>query len=167
MIHPTAIVHPDARIGTDVEIGPFCLIGEHVEIGDRTRLLSNVVVNGHTTIGEDVVVHPFAMIGAPSQDRKSLPGEISYTTVGDRTTIREYTSIHRATGHGEVTSVGHDTLLLAYVHIAHNCKVGNFVTMSTSRSSPAIASSTTTRRSAATWACTNSCASGSTAWSAA
>ena len=130
MIHPTAIVHPDAKLGADVEIGPFCLVGEHVEIGKGTRLLSNVVVNGHTTIGEDAVIHPFAMIGAPSQDRKSLPGEISYTTIGDRTTIREYVSVHRATGHGEVTSVGSDTLLLAYVHIAHNCKIGNFVTMS-------------------------------------
>ncbi len=130
MIHPTAIVHPKAVIGEGAEIGPFCVVGEHVAVGARTHLVSHVVVNGHTTIGEDSKIHPFCSIGAPSQDRKKLPGEISYTTIGSRSEIREYTSIHRATGDGEVTSVGDDTLLLAYVHIAHNCRVGNHVTMS-------------------------------------
>jgi UDP-N-acetylglucosamine acyltransferase len=128
-IHPTAIVHPSAVIGEGSEIGPFCLIGEDVKIGARTRLLSNVVVNGCTTIGDDCDIHPFCSIGAPSQDRKS-GGETSYTKIGNRTTLREYVSVHRATGHGETTVVGDDTLLLAYVHIAHNCQIGNHVTMS-------------------------------------
>jgi UDP-N-acetylglucosamine acyltransferase len=92
-------------------------------------LLAHVVVNGHTTIGEDCEIHPFCSVGAPSQDRK-YHGERAYTTIGNRTTLREYVSVHRATGEDEVTSIGDDTLLLAYVHIAHNCHVGNHVTMS-------------------------------------
>jgi UDP-N-acetylglucosamine acyltransferase len=123
------VIHPSAKIGEDAEIGPFCLVGEHVSIGARSKLLSNVVVNGYTSIGEESTIYPFCTIGFPSQDRKSA-GERSYTKIGDRTTLREYVSIHRATGEEEVTSVGDDCLLLAYVHIAHNCIVGNGVTMS-------------------------------------
>ncbi len=130
MIHPTAVVHPKAVIGEGAEIGPFCVVGEHVSIGARTMLFAHIVVNGHTTIGEDSTIHPFCSIGAPSQDRKKAVGEVAYTTIGNRTEIREYVSVHRATGAGETTSVGDDTLLLAYVHIAHNCHVGNHVTMS-------------------------------------
>ncbi len=129
MIHPTAIVHPGAKIGKNVEIGPYCLVGEHAIIGDRVALLAHVVVNGHTTLGEDVVIHPFASIGATSQDRKAAD-EVAYTTIGERTIVREYASIHRATGSGNTTRVGTDCLLLAYTHVAHNCQIGNFVTMS-------------------------------------
>jgi UDP-N-acetylglucosamine acyltransferase len=129
LIHPTAIVHPKAVIGEGAEIGPFCVIGEHVRVGSRTRLLAHVVVNGYTTLGEDCEVHPFCSVGAPSQDRK-YHGERAYTTIGNRTILREYVSVHRATGEDEVTSIGDDTLLLAYVHIAHNCRIGNHVTMS-------------------------------------
>jgi len=128
-IHPTSIVHPGAQIADDVEIGPYCLVGENVEIGARSKLLSHVVVNGFTTIGEDTTIYPFCTIGLPSQDKKSSD-ERSYTTIGNRTTIREYVSIHRGTGAEEITSVGDDCLLLAYVHIAHNCRIGNGVTMS-------------------------------------
>jgi UDP-N-acetylglucosamine acyltransferase len=129
MMHPTAIVHPGAKIGKNVEIGPYCLVGDNVTIGDRAALLAHVVINGHTTLGDDVVIHPFASIGATSQDRKAAD-EIAYTTIGDRTIVREYASIHRATGPGNTTRVGSDCLLLAYTHIAHNCTVGNHVTMS-------------------------------------
>ena len=129
MIHATAVVHPDATIADDAEIGPYCLVGEHVTIGSRTKLLAHVIVNGDTTIGEDTVIYPFCSIGLPSQDRKDQ-GEHSYTRIGNRTIIREYVSIHRATGAEELTLVGDDCLLLAYVHIAHNCRVGNDVTMS-------------------------------------
>jgi UDP-N-acetylglucosamine acyltransferase len=129
MIHPTAIVHPNARLGKETEIGPYCIVGENVAIGARTKLLAHVVVNGNTTIGEDCEIYPFGSIGMASQDRKSH-GELAYTTIGDRTTLREYVSIHRATGEGQTTSVGSDCLLLAYVHIAHNCRIGNGVTMS-------------------------------------
>ena len=129
MIHPSAVVHPKATIGEGAEIGPFCVIGENVRIGERTRLLSHVVVNGYTTVGAESDIYPFCSIGAPSQDRK-FHGERSYTTIGDRTTLREYVSVHRATGEGQTTAIGDDVLLLAYVHIAHNCRIGNHVTMS-------------------------------------
>jgi UDP-N-acetylglucosamine acyltransferase len=129
VIHPTAIVHPGATLGHDVEIGPYCLVGDNVTIGARTKLLAQVIVNGHTTIGEDCTIHPFASLGGTSQDRKAAD-EISYTRIGDRTIVREYASIHRATGPGRATSVGNDCLLLAYTHVAHNCQIGNDVTMS-------------------------------------
>lgn len=129
MIHPTAIVHPTAKIAKDVEIGPYCLVGEHVSLGERSKLLAHVVVNGRTAIGEDCIIHPFASVGAISQDRKATE-EIAYTTIGNRTIIREYASIHRATGEGQTTSIGDDCLLLAYTHVAHNCHIGNDVTMS-------------------------------------
>jgi UDP-N-acetylglucosamine acyltransferase len=122
-------VHPAAVIARGAEIGPFCIIGEHVRVGANSRLLANVVVNGHTTIGEECTIYPFCSIGTASQDRK-YSGELAFTTIGDRTIVREYCSINRATGENEVTAVGDDCLLLAYVHIAHNCRIGNGVTMS-------------------------------------
>ncbi|MBV8579132.1 MAG: acyl-ACP--UDP-N-acetylglucosamine O-acyltransferase [Candidatus Eremiobacteraeota bacterium] len=131
MIHPSAIVHPNASIAKNVDIGPYCVVGEHVTIGARATLLAHVVITGRTTIGEDAVIHPFCSIGAPSQDRKAEEGELAYTTIGARTVIREYVSIHRGSADaGGVTSVGDDCLILAYGHIAHNCHVGNGVTMS-------------------------------------
>ena len=129
MVHPTAIVHPRAKIARGAEVGPYCVVGEHVTIGRGAVLQAHVVVNGWTELGEDCQIFPFATIGASSQDRK-YEGERAFTKIGDRTMIREYVSIQRATGEDEVTSVGDDCLLLAYVHIAHNCIVGNGVTMS-------------------------------------
>ena len=129
MLHPTAIVHPGAEIGKNAEIGPYCIVGEHVSVGARTVLQAHVVVNGWTEIGEDCLFYPFSTVGAASQDRK-YAGERAFTRIGDRTILREYVSIQRATGHDEVTAVGSDCLLLAYVHIAHNCILGNGVTIS-------------------------------------
>lgn len=129
MLHPTAIVHPAADIGKGVEVGPYCIVGEHVSIGARTVLQAHVVVNGWTEIGEDCMLYPFSTVGAASQDRK-YAGERALTRIGNRTTLREYVSIQRATGHESITAVGDDCLLLAYVHIAHNCVLGNGVTMS-------------------------------------
>jgi UDP-N-acetylglucosamine acyltransferase len=131
VIHPSAIVHPNANISKTADIGPFCIVGEHVTVASRATLLGHVVVTGRTTIGEGAVIHPFATIGAPSQDRKAEEGEAAFTTIGARTVIREYVSIHRGTAEaGGVTSVGDDCLILAYGHVAHNCRVGNDVTMS-------------------------------------
>ena len=129
MIHPTAIVHPNAQIARGAEIGPYCIIGENVTIGTGSVLQAHVVVNGWTDIGQECQIFPFATIGASSQDRKYF-GERAYTKIGNRTVLREYVSIHRATGPDQLTAVGDDCLLLAYVHIAHNCIVGNGVTMS-------------------------------------
>jgi len=129
MIHATAVVHPNANIARDAEIGPYCIVGENVKVGARTVLQAHVVVNGWTEIGEDCQIFPFATIGAASQDRKYV-GERAFTKIGHRTIIREYVSIQRATGEDQLTAVGDDCLLLAYVHIAHNCIIGNSVTMS-------------------------------------
>jgi UDP-N-acetylglucosamine acyltransferase len=131
VISPHAVVHPNAKIDRTAEVGPFCVVGEHVKIGKGSKLLAHVVVTGRTSIGDDVEIHPFASIGGPSQDRKASEDELVYTTIGDRTVIREYVSIHRATAEaGKLTAIGTDCLLLAYVHVAHNCTVGNHVTMS-------------------------------------
>jgi UDP-N-acetylglucosamine acyltransferase len=129
MLHPTAIVHPSAEIGPGSEVGPYCIVGEHASIGARTILQAHVVVNGWTQIGDDCQIYPFSTVGAASQDRK-YAGERAFTRVGNRTILREYVSIQRATGQDELTAVGDDCLLLAYVHIAHNCILGNGVTMS-------------------------------------
>ncbi len=122
-------MHPNAQIERGVEVGPFCLVGEHVKIGRGTVLQGHVVVNGWTEIGEDCQIFPFATIGSASQDRK-YRGERAYARIGSRTTLREYVSVQRGTGEESVTSIGDDCLLLAYVHVAHNCTVGRGVTMS-------------------------------------
>ncbi len=128
-IHSFAVVHPDAKLGRGVEIGPFCIVGPDVTIGDRTKLLANVIVNGHTIIGRDNEIHPFAVIGAASQDKK-YRGEVSYVRIGDHNVLREYVTIHRGTGAQTETVIGNNNLLLAYVHIAHNCRIGDGVVMS-------------------------------------
>jgi UDP-N-acetylglucosamine acyltransferase len=129
MLHSTAIVHPAAEIGKNVEVGPYCVVGEHVSIGANTVLQAHVIVNGWTEIGEDCILYPYCTVGAASQDRK-YAGERAYTRIGNRTVLREYVSIQRATGHDELTAVGDDCHLLAYTHVAHNCMLGNGVTMS-------------------------------------
>ncbi len=131
MIHHSAIVHPNANVHKAADIGPYCVVGKDATIGARASLLAHVVVTGRTTIGEETVIHPFATVGAPSQDRKAEEGEVAYTTIGARCVIREYVSIHRGSADaGGLTSIGDDCLLLAYTHVAHNCRVGNNVTMS-------------------------------------
>lgn len=129
MIHASAIVHPNAKLCAGVEIGPYCVVGEHVSIGKGSILHAHVVINGWTEVDEECLFYPFATIGAASQDKK-YHGERAFTKIGKRTIVREYVSIQRATGEEEVTCVGDDCLLLAYVHVAHNCIVGNGVTMS-------------------------------------
>ena len=129
MIHPTAIIHPGAQIGADCEIGPYCVIGQHVVLGDRCRLLSHVVIDGHTRLGQENEVFPFASIGLKTQDLK-LKGGLPRTEIGDRNTFREYVTIHSATGDGETTTIGSHNHILAYSHIAHNVRLGNHVIMS-------------------------------------
>ena len=127
-IHQFAVVHPNAKIGKNVEIGPFSVIGENVEIGDGTIVAPSVVINGWTKIGKDCHIFQGASVGEEPQDLK-FQGEKSYTEIGDRTKIHEFCTIHRATGEGEVTKIGNDCLLMAYVHVAHNCILGNNVIM--------------------------------------
>jgi UDP-N-acetylglucosamine acyltransferase len=127
MIHPTAIIHPAARIEPGVEIGPYAIIGEHVAIGAGSWVGPHAVIEGWTEIGKDNKIFQFASVGAPPQDLK-FRGERSWLRIGDRNTIREFTTLHRGTvtGGGE-TIVGNDNLLMAYSHVAHDCRVGNRV----------------------------------------
>lgn len=129
MIHSTAIIHPGAQIGADCEVGPYCVIGQHVVLGDRCRLLSHVVIDGHTRLGQENEVFPFASIGLKTQDLK-WKGGLTRTEIGDRNTFREYVTIHSATGDGETTTIGSHNHILAYSHIAHNVRLGNHVIMS-------------------------------------
>ena len=128
-IHETAVISPNARIAKNVEIGPYSVIGDHVEIGEGTRIGPHVVIHGWTSIGKDCRIFQFASIGEEPQDLK-FKGEKSYTFIGDRTTIREGATIHRATGEENETRIGNDCLLMALTHVAHNCILGNHVIMS-------------------------------------
>ena len=128
-IHATAVIHPGARLGEECEIGPFCVLGEHVVLGARCRLHAHVVVDGHTVLGTDNEIYPFASIGLKTQDLK-WKGGLTQTQIGDHNTIREYVTIHSATGDGETTRVGSHNNFLAYCHLAHNVNVANHVIMS-------------------------------------
>ena len=124
-IHPTAIVHPDARLGAGVEVGAFSIIGAHVEIGEGTRIGPHVVVDGYTRLGCHNRVFQFASIGAPPQDKK-YAGEPTRLEIGDRNQIREFCTFNCGTVQDVgVTRLGNDNWIMAYVHLAHDCQVGN------------------------------------------
>jgi UDP-N-acetylglucosamine acyltransferase len=128
-IHSTAIIDPKSEIDTNVEIGPFCIIKKGVRIKKGTRLLSHVIVDGCTEIGEQCIIYPFSSIGFPPQDLK-YKGEQTKLFIGKNNIIREYVTLHRASIGGDgVTSIADNNFLMAYVHIAHNCKIGNNVVM--------------------------------------
>jgi UDP-N-acetylglucosamine acyltransferase len=125
MIHPSAIISDSATIAEGVEIGPFSVIGDDVEIGVGTKIDSHVVINGPTKIGHDNHIYQFSSVGDDPQDKK-YADEPTRLEIGDRNTIREYCSISRGTIQDEsVTIMGDDNLLMAYVHIAHDCRIGN------------------------------------------
>ena len=129
MIHPSAVIHPKARVGEGCEIGPYCVIGEHVELGAGCRLHSHVVIDGHTKLGARNEIFPFASIGLKSQDLK-WKGGITRTVIGDENTFREYVTIHSATSDGDATRLGSNNHILAYCHVAHDCRLGNHIIMS-------------------------------------
>ena len=125
MIHPSAIIHPRARLGADVSVGAYSVIGEYVEIGDATRIGPHVVIEGHTRIGRDNRIFQFCSLVAVPQDKK-YAGEPTELQIGDRNTIREYCSINCGTVQDAgATRIGDDNWIMAYVHIAHDCQVGN------------------------------------------
>jgi UDP-N-acetylglucosamine acyltransferase len=125
MIHPHALVDPSARIAEDVHIGAFSVIGPEVEIGSGTWVGPHVVINGPARIGSDNRIYQFSSLGEVPQDLK-YRGEHSSLEIGDRNIIREYCTMSRGTaGGGSVTRIGCDNLFMAYVHIAHDCHVGN------------------------------------------
>jgi UDP-N-acetylglucosamine acyltransferase len=126
-VHPTALVDGDAIIAETSDIGPYCMVGPAVRIGAGTRLMAGVHVEGRTSIGEDNIFYPYSTVGVAPQDLK-YQGEDSETHIGSRNRIREFVTIHRGTeGGGMVTRIGDDNLLMAYVHIAHDARVGQGV----------------------------------------
>lgn len=125
MIHASVIVHPGAKLGENVSIGPYSIIGEHVEIGDNTRIGPHVVVEGRTKIGRDNEIFQFCSIGAAPQDKK-YDEEPTLLEIGDRNTIREFCSFNVGTSQDAgVTRIGSDNWIMAYVHVAHDCHVGD------------------------------------------
>ena len=130
-IHPTAVIDPEARIAGSAAIGPFSVIGPGVEIGERVRIGSQVLVERDSRLAEDCIVHHGAVLGTDAQDLK-YRGEPSRLEVGPRTTIREYATVNRGTAEGGVTRVGADCLLMAYSHVAHDCRIGDHAIVSNS-----------------------------------
>ena len=128
-IHPTAIISSEAHLEEGVEIGPYSIIGSDVTIGKNTIIGPHVVIDSQTDIGEGCRFFQFSSIGAVPQDLK-FKGEATRTIIGNYNTIREYVTIHRATSADiGVTIMGDYNLLMAYCHVAHNCKLGNRIVM--------------------------------------
>ncbi len=126
-IHPTAIVAHGAELGLGVQIGPFCTVGPHAVIEDGARLVSHVVVDGHTYIGRDAILYPFCTVGLEPQDTK-YRGEATRCEIGARTQVREHCTIHRGTPNGRgVTTIGADCMVLVAAHVAHDCAIGDHV----------------------------------------
>ena len=125
MIHQTAIVDAEARIGKDVEIGPYSIIGAHVEIGDGCNIGPHVVINGPVKIGKSNKIYQFASLGEAPQ-HSGYNNEPTVLEIGDNNIIREYVTLNRGSPSGQgVTKIGNDNFLMAYVHVAHDCIVGN------------------------------------------
>lgn len=128
-IHPTAIVDPAARLAPGVSVGAYTVIDADVEIGEGTQIGHHCVVTGHTRIGRDNRIYHFVSLGEANQDKK-YRGEPTGLAIGDRNTIREYCSLNRGTVQDRgVTTIGNDNWLMAYVHVAHDCVVGDKTTI--------------------------------------
>jgi UDP-N-acetylglucosamine acyltransferase len=124
-IHASAVIDSKAELAGDVEIGPYSVIGPNVKIGAGSKVGSHTVIEGYTTIGKDNHFAHFASIGGAPQDMK-YRGEPTQLIIGDRNTIREFTTIHTGTAQDTgITRIGSDNWIMSYVHIAHDCQVGN------------------------------------------
>jgi UDP-N-acetylglucosamine acyltransferase len=125
MIHQSALVAPGAQLGSNVSVGAYSIIGEDVEIGDNTVIGPHVVISGRTRIGRDNRIFQFNSLGEVPQDKK-YDGEPTRLEIGDRNTIREFCTFNLGTAQDVgITRVGNDNWIMAYVHIAHDCQVGN------------------------------------------
>ncbi len=128
-IHPTAIIDPKAELDSSVTVGPYTVIGADVKIGAGTSVGAHCVIEGPSTIGRDNKIFQFASLGAAPQDKK-YAGEPTQLIVGDRNTIREFCTFNRGTVQDDgITALGDDNWIMAYAHLAHDCKVGNKVIM--------------------------------------
>ena len=125
MIHPTALVDKRARLGAGVTVGPYTVIDGDVEVGEGTTIGAHNVITGHTRIGRDNRIFHFCSIGEANQDKK-YRGEPTRVEIGERNTIREFCTINRGTTQDAgVTRIGNDNWIMAYVHFAHDCQIGN------------------------------------------
>lgn len=128
-IHPTAIVDPKAEVGPNVSIGPYTIIERDVSIDSSTQIGPHVYIDRYTRIGKNCRISPFASLGGRPQDKK-FKGEKTNLIIGDDNDIREYVTINRGTsGGGGITTIGNQNLLMAYVHVAHDCHLGNGIVM--------------------------------------
>ena len=128
-IHATALVDPSAQLDDSVSVGPYTVIGPDVKIGAGTTVGPHCVIEGHTTIGRDNRIFQFSSLGAVPQDKK-YAGEPTELVIGDRNTIREFCTFNLGTVQDAgVTRIGDDNWIMAYVHIAHDCQLGNQITM--------------------------------------
>ncbi|RPI03252.1 MAG: acyl-ACP--UDP-N-acetylglucosamine O-acyltransferase [Calditrichaeota bacterium] len=130
-IHPTAIVNANAKLGTNVTIGPFTIVEDNVEVGDDTSIASNVLLASGARIGQGCKIHNGAVIATHPQDLK-FGGEMTTFEIGDHTTVREFCTLNRGTHERGKSTVGSNCLLMAYVHIAHDCFVGSNVILANS-----------------------------------
>ena len=129
MIHESAVIDPSAVIGKDVTVGPWTTIGANVEIGDNCNIASHVVIKGPTVIGNGNTIYQFSSVGEDTPDLK-YKGEPTRLVIGDNNTIREGVTIHRGTVQDNAeTVIGSDNLFMAYVHVGHDCVIGNHVVM--------------------------------------
>lgn len=125
LIHPTALVDPRAELDSSVSVGPYTVIGPNVKVGKGTTIAAHCVIEGCTTIGEDNRIFQFNSLGAVPQDKK-YAGEPCELQIGHRNTIREFCTFNIGSpGGGGITSIGNDNWIMAYVHLAHDCRVGN------------------------------------------
>ena len=129
LIHSTALVDPAAELHSSVTVGPYTTIGPHVKVGAGTTIAGHCVIEGHTTIGQDNHIFQFSSLGAAPQDKK-YAGEPTQLVMGDRNTIREFCTFNLGTAQDAgLTRIGDDNWIMAYVHIAHDCVLGNQITM--------------------------------------
>ncbi|MBZ5536026.1 MAG: acyl-ACP--UDP-N-acetylglucosamine O-acyltransferase [Acidobacteriia bacterium] len=127
LIHPTAVIHRKAKLGKGVAVGPYSTIGENVSIGDFTEIGAHVSMEGPTEIGSHCRFFPFASIGHPPQDLKYSGGPTSLK-IGNHNVFREFVTVHRGTEHGGgITSIEDHNYFMAYVHVAHDCHLGNHI----------------------------------------
>ena len=134
LIHPTAVISKGAFVAGGASIGPYCIIGEGARISSGARLMNNVVVEGDTEVGPETIICPFAYIGGPPQDLK-YNGEKTGVRIGRGNMIREYVTVHRGSVGGDgFTIVGDNNYVMAYAHIAHDCRVGSHIVMANAAS---------------------------------